>query len=339
MLYTYDTLGQLIRVDDENELHFYYSAQGKPSVAVYNGTPYSYVKNLQGDIVAILNSAGTVVVSYVYDAWGRPIATTGSMADTLGVLNPFRYRGYVFDEETGLYYLRSRYFNWTLCRFINEDSIIVSAYIDSFANQFTYCDNNAINNSDPDGLLYLSAYHNKVQEDVLEQLRARGDIAGKEIGFFKWGESGRIGRADIISFTTGEVWEVKPHMTSFHRDPVGFTAEANEQLLCYVLGKVRRSKWQKELQVPVLKRGRSLHGSIRNGDETIIYWCNNDDGIIWYDIVDNNNHRNGERRHGASSDVTQAQVSALAAAVVVFTPIAVISLGTGDHDQQIRFAR
>ena len=58
---------------DTDELHFFYDAQNRPAVVVYNGTPYSYVKNLQGDIVAILNSVGTVVVSYVYDAWGRLI--------------------------------------------------------------------------------------------------------------------------------------------------------------------------------------------------------------------------------------------------------------------------
>ena len=59
-------------------------------------------QNLQGDIVAILDSTGTAVVNYVYDAWGRPISKTGSMAGTLGTVQPFRYRGYVYDEETGL---------------------------------------------------------------------------------------------------------------------------------------------------------------------------------------------------------------------------------------------
>ena len=94
-----------------NELHFFYDAQNKPAVVVYNDIPYSYIKNLQGDIVAILDSTGTHVVNYVYDAWGRPISCSGIMANTLGKINPFRYRGYVYDEETGLYYLRSRYYS------------------------------------------------------------------------------------------------------------------------------------------------------------------------------------------------------------------------------------
>ncbi len=106
----------------DNDLHFFYDAQGKPSIVVFNGTPYSYVKNLQGDIIAILDSTGTVVVNYGYDAWGRPIKKEGSLAETLGTVQPFRYRGYVYDEETELYYLRSRYYSHQWCRFMNEDS-------------------------------------------------------------------------------------------------------------------------------------------------------------------------------------------------------------------------
>ena len=127
-----------------DELHFFYDAQNKPAVVVYNGTAYAYLKNLQGDIVAILNGSGTAVVSYVYDAWGRPISKTGSMASTLGTLNPFRYRSYVYDEETGLYYLRSRYYRPEQCRFLNADSLLTP-------NLFCHCNNNPIIAVDPDG--------------------------------------------------------------------------------------------------------------------------------------------------------------------------------------------
>ncbi len=67
---------------------------------MYNGVPYAYVKSLQGDIVAILDEKGNTVVSYGYDAWGAPLWCTGELAETLGKVQPFRYRGYVFDEET-----------------------------------------------------------------------------------------------------------------------------------------------------------------------------------------------------------------------------------------------
>lgn len=93
-----------------NNLHFFYGADGSPAIVEYNGVSYGYVKNLQGDVIGIVNASGAYVVQYAYDAWGRMISKTGSLASTLGSLNPFRYRGYVFDEETGLYYLRSRFF-------------------------------------------------------------------------------------------------------------------------------------------------------------------------------------------------------------------------------------
>ena len=126
-----------------DELHFFYDAQNRPSVAVYNGTTYAYVKSLQGDIVAILDENGNTVVSYGYDAWGAPLWCTGELAETLGKVQPFRYRGYMFDEETGLYYLRSRYYSIRICRFINSDAVLLKT--ENFAhNGYTYCSNNPI---------------------------------------------------------------------------------------------------------------------------------------------------------------------------------------------------
>jgi hypothetical protein len=76
-----------------DELHFFYDAQNRPAVVVYNGTAYAYVKSLQGDIVAILDENGNTVVSYGYDAWGAPLWCTGELAETLGKVQSFRYRG------------------------------------------------------------------------------------------------------------------------------------------------------------------------------------------------------------------------------------------------------
>ena len=65
----------------------------------YNGTAYAYLYNQQDDVIGLVDSNGTKMVSYSYDAWGKPISKTGTLATTLGKLNPFRYRGYIFDEE------------------------------------------------------------------------------------------------------------------------------------------------------------------------------------------------------------------------------------------------
>ena len=102
-------------------LEFTYDASGVPQTVTCGENTYLYVTNLQGDVVAILDAAGNTVVQYSYDAWGKILDTTGSMADTLGVDNPLRYRGYVYDTETELYYLQSRYYDPEICRFINAD--------------------------------------------------------------------------------------------------------------------------------------------------------------------------------------------------------------------------
>ena len=128
-----------------DELHVFYDAQNRPAVVVYNGTAYAYVKSLQGDVVAILDENGNAVVSYGYDAWGAPLWCTGELAETLGKVQPFRYRRYVFDEETGLYYLRSRYYNPRWGRFVNADGAIIQK------NLFAYCSNGPIVGYDPSG--------------------------------------------------------------------------------------------------------------------------------------------------------------------------------------------
>ena len=72
---------------------------------LYNDTPYYFLKNLQGDIVAMADATGTIKCSYTYDSWGKVISSSGTLAD----INPIRYRGYYYVTETVLYYLQSRY--------------------------------------------------------------------------------------------------------------------------------------------------------------------------------------------------------------------------------------
>ena len=91
--YLGDTLTQ-VNIDaptGSTSLHFTYDEIGPMSVT-YDGAEYFYLKNAQGDVTGLVNSSGTQVVAYTYDAWGNPLTTTGTMADTLGKLNPFRYK-------------------------------------------------------------------------------------------------------------------------------------------------------------------------------------------------------------------------------------------------------
>lgn len=69
----------------------------------YNGTEYLYLKNLQNDVVAIVDNVGSIVVKYTYDAWGRPYKTTGTLANTIGKINPIRYRSYYYDTVSSIW--------------------------------------------------------------------------------------------------------------------------------------------------------------------------------------------------------------------------------------------
>ncbi len=124
----------------------------------YNGVKYFYLKNAQGDVTGLVNASGTQVVSYTYDPWGVPMSTDGTMASTLGAANPLRYRGYVYDTETGLYYLSSRYYNPVWGRFINADTADVLGASPGKANWdknlFAYCDNDPVNRQDNGGDLW-----------------------------------------------------------------------------------------------------------------------------------------------------------------------------------------
>ena len=122
----------------------------------YNGNIYFYVLNLQGDVMALLDADGNEVVSYYYNAWGKIISTTASttgMLNTLAKYNPLRYRGYVYDRETGLYYLQSRYYNPEICRFISPDDVSLIGANDAVIshNLYAYCSNNPVSRADDNG--------------------------------------------------------------------------------------------------------------------------------------------------------------------------------------------
>jgi len=133
-------------------VYFTHAPDGTPMGMLTEGNASFYITNLQGDVVAILNSSGQVVVRYTYDAWGNLLSTTGSLASTIGVLNPIRYRGYVYDPETGLYYLQSRYYDPEIGRFINADAFTSTGQGLTGNNMFAYCGNNPVNYVDSYGL-------------------------------------------------------------------------------------------------------------------------------------------------------------------------------------------
>lgn len=127
-------------------LDFSYDTNGVPLTMTYNGTVYYYITNLQGDVISLELADGGSGAQYAYDAWGNILAMSGTLAE----LNPLRYRGYVYDQETGFYYLNSRYYDPAVGRFINADRQL--ALKDAIGtNLFAYCFNNPVSLGDGEG--------------------------------------------------------------------------------------------------------------------------------------------------------------------------------------------
>ena len=144
--------GKLLRETyGDTTLDFFYSNSGQPYALKHNGTVYYYITNLQGDVMSIVDGTGAVVAEYEYDPYGNILSTTGTLADTLGVINPLRYRGYVYDQETGLYYLQSRYYDAKVGRFLNVDAYASTGQGIIGHNMFAYALNNVVNRVDSRG--------------------------------------------------------------------------------------------------------------------------------------------------------------------------------------------
>ena len=159
--YNGSTLSGLVRTTTGNTgttkttVQFVYDAEGKPFLLRFNGkTDYFYLYNGLGDVVGLVDSSNQVVVRYQYNSWGKVTSTQDTSGVSLATLNPFRYRKYVYDPETGLYCLGSRYYDPEVGRFVNADDFETLTYqMDSVQgkNLYQYCFNNPINMQDEDG--------------------------------------------------------------------------------------------------------------------------------------------------------------------------------------------
>ena len=159
LTFLYDGNGNIIK--QSNGLEFFYDFEGIAALK-RNNTMYFFLRDGQGNIIAIVDSTGDVVVQYWYDAWGnhKVVDADGDEItdlDNIGNLNPFRYRGYYYDTETGLYFLQTRYYDPEVGRFLNRDSV---EYADpetiNGLNLYAYCLNNPVEYVDPTGHIIIS---------------------------------------------------------------------------------------------------------------------------------------------------------------------------------------
>ena len=155
--------------------HYYYDSNGMLCAVSYRLTSaddeniYYYTHNWRGDIVGIYTDAGDLTAKYAYDSWGNVTSITDgdgnaiTSATHIGNLNPFRYRGYYMDTETGMYYLMSRYYDPVTHRFVNADGYFQTGLGILDGNMNAYCGNDPINFFDPTG----TVKSNVIQHDLL----------------------------------------------------------------------------------------------------------------------------------------------------------------------------
>ena len=152
--YIYDSQGRLLR--QSNGLEFFYDHSGVSSVK-YGEDTYFYRKDAQGNIIALLDNNGAVVVKYFYDAWGNHVVVDNSGVviagmSHIGHLNPFRYRSYYYDTETNLYFLKTRYYDPEIGRFMTIDGIeYLNPEVINGLNLYAYCGNNPVMRVDENG--------------------------------------------------------------------------------------------------------------------------------------------------------------------------------------------
>ena len=149
--YTYADGRVTHETNDTDTIHYRYDTNGTLLSMNLNGTEYYYLYNGQRDVIGLYDANGNVVVEYTYDAWGKPLTTTGSLASTVGAKNPYRYRGYRYDTESGLYSLKTRYYSPEVKRFISSDDGFYENNGIFKNNLYIYCCNSPLLHRDDSG--------------------------------------------------------------------------------------------------------------------------------------------------------------------------------------------
>ena len=163
--YTYEYLNSQLMHETRGEkvFDYCYDANGQLYAVSYkansstDAVTYYFAHNWRGDITSIYDGDGNMVAKYEYDVWGNVLTVTNSNnseitdPNHIANLNPFRYRSYYYDSESGLYYLMSRYYDPVVHRFLNADGYFQSGDNILDTNMNAYCQNNPIMNSDPTG--------------------------------------------------------------------------------------------------------------------------------------------------------------------------------------------
>lgn len=176
--------GKILEQHDKNNiLHFQYSDETLVGF-ILNNVQYYYVTNLNGDIVAITDANGNLVAKYTYDVWGNvldiePFEKDNEKQLNVARLNPFRYRGYYYDNESGLYYCNSRYYSPELCRFITPlDYSSIDSSNKYTLNRYAYCYNSPIVHKSYENSFKATVSNetNQILQNCVDEIKSVNDV-------------------------------------------------------------------------------------------------------------------------------------------------------------------
>lgn len=275
--YTYDLEGKRIKKDNNGNitnyyysgdrliteinnsyrLDFIYDENSQLIGFIYNNDKYLYIRDVLQNILGIIDINGNVVVKYDCDAFGNINSITGSKADSLGKYNPFRYKGYYYDEESKMYYCKSRYYVPEWCRWLNADSpSFLEPTMPNQMNLFTYCSNNPIANIDSNGKFaflvtsligaFVGAVVNLATE-LIEDVSTDGKIGGDKdgmdyLGAAVGGAISGLGTNPVVGIVTGTIGDTVDSFISGESNSVEdginvFSTSLMTSLISYGIGK------------------------------------------------------------------------------------------------------
>ncbi len=203
--YTLDGTKILRETWGSNTLIPLYDNEDSVCGIIYNNNPYYFIKNLQGDVIAIVDKDATTVAKYSYDAWGVCSIIQDISGCNISNINPYRYRGYYYDAEIQMYYLQSRYYDPSVGRFVNADDLVMGCLSDGKVshNVFSYCKNDPIMFVDSEGNIAANVIGAIVGGVIgavggyflTNWLADKLDLRGWKRNLFVWGLTALIGAA------------------------------------------------------------------------------------------------------------------------------------------------
>ena len=204
--YHYNNGMLLFETTGDETLRYYYDSTGKVASLAYKKgdeeeQSYFYTRNAQGDIIGVYRSKDSKLMgTYEYDLWGRLVSAASTEDDTNNITgkNPYRYRGYYYDSETGFYYLTARYYDPQIRRFISADSmnaLMIATTDVTCKNLFVYAENNPVTGKDASGTFVDTVF------DVISLIGSVKEALEKKNDPVAW--AGVVGdAADLIPCVT-----------------------------------------------------------------------------------------------------------------------------------------